>query len=774
MYGFRLSLVGSRQDEISKCLVLKIQLSDISHRNNYLGELELIEMETEKSPPSVLLNLTHHINRPTIIINRSYFVFNSIALLALFHYRTYDNETPTLIWLLLFFSELVFTFLWITYQALEWRPISRSVYPERLPVDDQLPGLDVLICTADPNKEPTLDVMNTIISAMALDYPTNKLSVFLSDDGGSAVTLKLLKAAWGFAKCWLPFCRTYRLTNRCPQAYFSAPEDFLRGQDFIEDRQKIEMEYDMFKERVKLAKAGVAMENNSLDHPSIVEVIADSTMKDETDNLDMPLLVYVSREKRPSQPHHFKAGALNALLRVSGSISNSPYILVLDCDMYCNDPSSARKAMCFHLDSSVSASLALVQFPQKFHNIGVNDIYDSQLRHIFKTSWQGMDGLLGPIMSGTGFYLKRDAIYGISRLKDANTTQLKQRFGQSDLFVSSINKLSEPKSNILNVSPIFRKEITSLVSCSYENGTQWGSQVGFMYHSVVEDYATGFHLHCEGYTTIFCDPPTPQFLGSATTNLHDVIVQGIRWYTGLFNCFLSKFCPLTYGCARMSVLQSMCYAAITLFPLYCLPILILATIPQLCLINDILVYPKATDPYFLVYLWLFLSSLLKHLHQVISSEGSIQVIINEQRMWMIKSVTSCFYGTLGCFANKLGIRKASFVPTNKFVNKERDKLYQMGKYDFQTSTMFLLPLVSLVLLNAVSFAVGSTRLVFKKDYGRLSAQLILSLYILIMSYPVIEAVTVRRDKGSIPTRISLLSAFVCLFGAYVFALLVVV
>lgn len=29
---------------------------------------------------------------------------------------------------------------------------------------------------------------------------------------------------------------------------------------------------------------------------------------------EMPLLVYVSREKRPSHPHCFKAGALNALV----------------------------------------------------------------------------------------------------------------------------------------------------------------------------------------------------------------------------------------------------------------------------------------------------------------------------------------------------------------------------------------------------------------------------------------------------------------------------
>ena len=132
------------------------------------------------------------------------------------------------------------------------------------------------------------------------------------------------------------------------------------------------------------------------------------------DQVEMPLLVYVSREKRPSHPHHFKAGALNVLvflplsplshsvtnihanihqmtyptklllqLRVSGLISNSPYILILDCDMYCNDPTSAQKAMCFHLDPKISPTLAFVQFPQRFHNISKNDIYDSGLRSTF-------------------------------------------------------------------------------------------------------------------------------------------------------------------------------------------------------------------------------------------------------------------------------------------------------------------------------------------------------------------------------------------------------
>lgn len=59
---------------------------------------------------------------------------------------------------------------------------------------------------------------------------------------------------------------------------------------------------------------------------------------------------------------------------------------------------------------------------------------------------------------------------------------------------------------------------------------------------------------------------------------------------------LSRFCPLVYGTLRMSFLESLCYAEISLFPLfYCLPLWCFATIPQLCLLNGIPLYPKVTN-----------------------------------------------------------------------------------------------------------------------------------------------------------------------------------
>lgn len=71
-------------------------------------------------------------------------------------------------------------------------------------------------------------------------------------------------------------------------------------------------------------------------------------------------------------------------LRVSGIMSNAPYVLVLDCDFFCHDPISARKAMCFHLDPKLSSDLAYVQFPQVFYNVSKSDIYDVKIRQAYK------------------------------------------------------------------------------------------------------------------------------------------------------------------------------------------------------------------------------------------------------------------------------------------------------------------------------------------------------------------------------------------------------
>jgi len=201
---------------------------------------------------------TLHVRNLLLIVNRLYLLVHSTALAFLFYYRLSFLFQPSetreghglLPWLLVFASETILSFVWILDQAFRWRPVSRSVFPERLPEDHELPPIDVFICTADSTKEPTLDVMNTVLSAMSLDYPPKKLHVYLSDDGGSPLTLHGVREAWKFARWWLPFCRRYKIRNRCPKAYFSALEDddgggdFARSSLYVADKHKIKVDFE--------------------------------------------------------------------------------------------------------------------------------------------------------------------------------------------------------------------------------------------------------------------------------------------------------------------------------------------------------------------------------------------------------------------------------------------------------------------------------------------------------------------------------------------------
>ncbi|XVE62573.1 hypothetical protein DITRI_Ditri06bG0129000 [Diplodiscus trichospermus] len=80
--------------------------------------------------------------------------------------------------------------------------------------------VDIFVCTADPGIEPPVMVINTVLSVMAYDYPPEKISVYLSDDGGSDLTFYALLKVARFSELRLPFCRKLKIEPRSPDAYF--------------------------------------------------------------------------------------------------------------------------------------------------------------------------------------------------------------------------------------------------------------------------------------------------------------------------------------------------------------------------------------------------------------------------------------------------------------------------------------------------------------------------------------------------------------------------
>lgn len=88
----------------------------------------------------------------------------------------------------------------------------------------ELPPVDMFVTTADPELEPPILTVNTVISLLAVDYPAGKLACYVSDDGCSPVIYYSLVEASKFARLWVPFCKKHDIQDRAPFRYFSSEE----------------------------------------------------------------------------------------------------------------------------------------------------------------------------------------------------------------------------------------------------------------------------------------------------------------------------------------------------------------------------------------------------------------------------------------------------------------------------------------------------------------------------------------------------------------------
>ncbi|KAI3795676.1 hypothetical protein L1987_38333 [Smallanthus sonchifolius] len=159
-------------------------------------------------------------------------------------------------------------------------------------------------------------------------------------------------------------------------------------------------------------------------------------------------LVYVAREKRTRYSHNFKAGALNALIRVSSVISNGPIILTVDCDVYSDNSESVRDAMCCFMDEENGNKISYVQFPQSSYNITTHDLYASCFRVPNELEMGGMDANGGPCYIGK-------------------------------------NTKNEKES-----TSVIQDRCKPLACCTYEKGTQRGEEIGLKYGFPSEDFVT--------------------------------------------------------------------------------------------------------------------------------------------------------------------------------------------------------------------------------------------------------------------------------------------
>ncbi|GMH09321.1 hypothetical protein Nepgr_011162 [Nepenthes gracilis] len=698
-------------------------------------------------------------------------VYTCAILTLLYHHALQIFKTTTLLSfslsLLLLTADSIIAFQWASAQSFRFRPIRRREFPENLETviretDNNYPAVDIFICTADPYKEPPIGVVNTALSVMAYDYPAEKVSVYVSDDGGSELTLFAFMEAAKFAGHWLPFCRRNNIMQRSPEAYFrsnytSSPdseniktlyENMKARIEQVVEQGKVGKEYVDDEQQLKALGKWATHIFTRQDHPTIIQVLLVSERDTDMTSCAVPNVIYVSREKSKNRPHNFKAGALNVLVRVSAVMTNAPIILTLDCDMYSNDPQTLKRALCYFMSPSMPPSLGYVQFPQIFHGINKDDLYSSEHKLVFQINPLGLDGLQGPNYVGTGCFFKRRAL-----------------FENPSCFINP--ELPELSPNHIIRNPIYSHDVLALAhrvaACDYEKYSHWGSKLGFRYGSLVEDFYTGYRLQCEGWRSIFCSPETPAFLGDSPVSLIDQLGQMKRWSIGLLDVLFSKYCPLTFGIRSMGLLMGLAYSYYGCWPIFSIPLVIYAFIPQLSLLHGASIFPKVTDPRFLLYIFMFFGAYMQDLLAYVLARGTIQRWWNWQRMWMISGLSSFSFGCLEFSLKSLGIAMPEFNITNKVQNNELSKRYKQGIFEFGVSSPLFVPITMAAIINLMALVVGLFDGILKgRNFDELALQILLSGFITINCLPIYEAMLLRSDEGRMPTKITIISMFLVL------------
>ncbi|XP_057515796.1 cellulose synthase-like protein E6 isoform X1 [Amaranthus tricolor] len=685
------------------------------------------------------------------------------------HIRSKDDEGRW-VWVGLFVAEIWFTFYWILTQVLRWNLVFRTTFKDRLSLryENELPKVDIFVCTADPVREPPIMVINTVLSVMAYNYPPNKLTIYLSDDACSILTFYSLFEASKFSKYWLPYCRKFNVEPRSPLVYF-ASMDTNHSTNFVQIKKIYEEMQKRIEESIKIGRIPEVYDqhkgflqwkssfSSKIDHDTILQILIDNrdSKAKDVEGCTLPTLVYLAREKRPQHFHNFKAGAMNALIRISSKISNAPIILNVDCDMYSNNSQSIRDALCFFMDEKKSQGIAFVQFPQVFENITKNNIYGASIRVIQQVELPGMDALGGAFYIGTGCFHQREILYGRKYSKDYKF----EWNMQNGIYVEG--KVDE-----------LEDKAKGLASCTYEMNTQWGKEMGLKYGCAIEDILTGLGIHCRGWKSVMMNPERRAFLGVAPITLIDSLIQHNRWTAGWVEIMLYHS-SLLFQLARLRFGLFLGYLHYNFWAFNCFATFYYCIIPSLYMLKGTSLFPEISSTWFLPFGYIIIAKNSYSLGEYLHCGSTLLGWWNEQRMWLYKRTTSYLLAIIDTILKLLGFSSMKFVITSKITDKNVSKRYENDIMEFGVDSSMFVILESIALLNLFTFLamVKKVMMGMKNEremlIDKLALQIVLCGVLVLINLPLYGSV-LRNDKGKMPIFVTIKAIFIALFICILF------
>lgn len=731
------------------------------------------------------------------------------------------------LWWISMVGDFWFGVTWLLNQVAKLSPIKRvpnlAILKQQFDLPDgnsNLPILDVFINTVDPINEPMIYTMNSILSILAADYPVDKHACYLSDDGGSIIHYDGLLETAKFAALWIPFCRKHSIEPRAPESYFSVKTRPYNGnapEEFPTDQKHICREYDEFKGRLDALFTVVPKRSDQYDHADAKEGAKATWMADGTQwpgtwiepaknhkrgdhdgivqvmlkhpghepefgqpastnnpldfsavDLRLPMLVYISREKRPGCDHQKKAGAMNVQLRVSALLTNAPFIINFDCDHYVNNSKAFRAGICFMLDRREGDNTAFVQFPQRFDDVDPTDRYCNHNRVFFDATLLGLNGIQGPSYVGTGCMFRRFALYGTDpplwRSDDIKIVDSSKKFGSSLSFINSIPPAANQERSIMSPPALedsFMAELADVMTCAYEDGTEFGREVGWVYNIATEDVVTGFRLHRNGWRSMYCRMEPDAFAGTAPINLTERLYQILRWSGGSLEMFFSRNCPLLAG-RRLHPMQRIAYANMTAYPVSSIFLVFYLLFPVIWIFRGQFYIQKPFPTYVLYLVIVIVMTELIGMIEIKWAGLTLLDWIRNEQFYIVGATAVYPTAVLHMVLKLFGFKGVSFKLTAKQVaSSTSDKFAEL--YAVQWAPL-LIPTMVVIAVNVCAIGASIGKAIFGgwslMQMADAGLGLVFNAWILVLIYPFALGIIGRWSKRPYVLFILFIIAFV--------------
>ncbi|VAI54364.1 unnamed protein product [Triticum turgidum subsp. durum] len=322
--------------------------------------------------------------------------------------------------------------------------------------------------------------------------------------------------------------------------------------------------------------------------------------------------------------------------------------------------------------------------------------------------------------------------------------RLEKRFGQSPIFTASTFMTQGGIPPSTNPASLL-KEAIHVISCGYEDKTEWGKEIGWIYGSVTEDILTGFKMHARGWISIYCMPPRPCFKGSAPINLSDRLNQVLRWALGSVEILFSRHCPIWYNYGgRLKLLERVAYINTIVYPLTSLPLIAYCVLPAICLLTNKFIIPEISNYAGMFFILMFASIFATGILELRWSGVGIEDWWRNEQFWVIGGTSAHLFAVFQGLLKVLAGIDTNFTVTSK-ANDEDGDFAELYVFKW---TSLLIPPTTVLVINLVGMVAGISYAINSgyQSWGPLFGKLFFSIWVILHLYPFLKGLMGKQNR----------------------------